>query len=108
MFDNTQDTLFPNEFVNARLLVEEKHGVTLAPTAAIQRNSQATYVFLVKPDQTVSVRPVTVGATEGDEAEIVSGLSPGDVVVISGVDKLQEGTRVHTQISDDHSLKAGP
>ncbi len=56
-FDNAKSTLFPNQFVNARLLVQEKHGVTLVPTAAVQRNSQATYVYVVKTDSTVTVRP---------------------------------------------------
>jgi membrane fusion protein, multidrug efflux system len=93
-FENAKDTLFPNQFVNARLLVQEKHGVTLLPSAAVQRNAQATYVYVVKADSTVTVRPITVGTTEGDDSEIVSGLSPGDVVVTTGVDKLQEGSRV--------------
>jgi membrane fusion protein, multidrug efflux system len=93
-FDNAKGTLFPNQFVNARLLVQEKHGVTLVPTAAVQRNSQATYVYVVKADSTVTVRPITIGTTEGDNSEVVSGLAPGDVVVMTGVDKLQEGTRV--------------
>jgi membrane fusion protein, multidrug efflux system len=93
-FANENDALFPNQFVNARLLVEEKKGVTLLPTAAIQRNSQQTYVWVVKPDSTVTVRPVTVGTTEGDHAEITSGVSPGEVVVMTGVDKLQDGSKV--------------
>jgi multidrug efflux system membrane fusion protein len=93
-FENAKGTLFPNQFVNARLLVQEKRGVTLLPTAAVQRNAQATYVYLVKPDSTVTVRPITIGTTEGDDSEIVSGLAPGDVVVATGVDKLQEGSRV--------------
>ena len=93
-FANENDALFPNQFVNARLLVEEKQGVTLLPTAAIQRNSQTTYVWVVKPDSTVTVRPVTVGTTEGDHAEITSGISPGEIVVMTGVDKLQEGSKV--------------
>jgi len=100
IFDNKDDALFPNQFVNARLLVEEKHGVTLVPTAAIQRNSQKTYVYLVKPDQTVTVRNITLGTTEGDEAEVASGLVPGDVVVTTGVDKLQEGSKVNAQVTD--------
>jgi membrane fusion protein, multidrug efflux system len=94
IFGNENDALFPNQFVNARLLVQEKQGVTLLPTAAIQRNSQQTYVWVVKPDSTVTVRPVTVGTTEGDHAEITSGVSPGEVVVMTGVDKLQEGSKV--------------
>jgi multidrug efflux system membrane fusion protein len=93
-FDNKDDALFPNQFVNARLLVQVKQGVTLLPTATIQRNSQTTYVFLVKPDSTVTVRAVGVGTTEGEESEITSGVAPGDVVVMTGVDKLQEGTKV--------------
>ena len=93
-FDNEQATLFPNQFINVRLLVDAKHGITLAPTAAIQRNAQATYVYVVKPDSTVTVRPITVGTTEGDQTEIASGLKPGDVIVVTGVDKLQEGSKV--------------
>ncbi len=93
-FENRGDELFPNQFVNARLLVEVKQGVTLVHSATIQRNSQTTYVFLVKPDSTVTVRPVTVGTTEGEFTEVVSGLQPGDTVVMTGVDKLQEGTKV--------------
>jgi len=97
-FDNQDNSLFPNQFVNARLLVQEKHGVTLVPNAAIQRNSQATYVYVVKPDATVTVRQIQIGATEGDNSEVTSGLTPGEVVVMTGVDKLQEGTKVNAQI----------
>ena len=98
-FDNAKGTLFPNQFVNARLLVEEKRGVTLVPTAAIQRNSQATYVYVVKADSTVTVRPITIGTAEGDNSEVTSGLMPGEVVVMTGVDKLQEGSKVNVQIT---------
>ena len=93
-FPNPKGALFPNQFVNARLLIEDKRGVTLVPTAAVQRNAQATYAYVVKTDSTVTVRPITVGTIEGDDAEIASGLAPGDVVVLTGVDKLQEGSRV--------------
>lgn len=98
MFDNRDDVLFPNQFVNARLLVEEKRGVTIVPTAGIQRNAQNTFVWLVKPDNTVTVRAVTVGTTDGQRSEASSGLQPGDVVVTNGVDKLQEGLRVNAQL----------
>jgi len=97
-FKNAKGTLFPNQFVNVRLLVQEKHGVTLAPTAAIQRNSQATYMYIVKPDSTVTVRAVTIGTTEGDDSEVTSGLLPGEVVVMTGVDKLQEGSKVSAKV----------
>ncbi len=99
-FDNRDNVLFPNQFVNVRLLVERKHGVTKVPTAAVQRNSTNTYVYLVKSDSTATVRNVVVGTTEGDQTEVSSGLSPGDVVVITGVDKLQEGSKVIVQLAD--------
>jgi len=98
-FENEAGTMFPNQFINVRLLVEAKHGVTLVSTAAVQRNAQATYVFLVKPDNTVTSRPVTVGTAEGDDSEITSGLNDGDVVVLTGIDKLQEGSKVDAQIA---------
>jgi multidrug efflux system membrane fusion protein len=98
VFDNKNNKLFPSQFVNARLLVDSKHGVALVQTAAIQRNSQNTYVWLVKPDSTVSIRPVTVGVAEGDQTEVTSGLEPDDEAVMVGVDKLQEGGRVNAQV----------
>jgi len=107
IFNNKDGTLFPNQFVNARMLVQEKKGVTLLPTAAIQRNSQMSYVYLVKPDQTVTVRPVNAGTTEGANTEVVSGLAPGDVVVTSGVDKLQEGSKVTVHFPGEGGQKAG-
>ena len=73
----------------------------LVPTAAVQRNAQATYVFVVKPDQTVTSRPVVMGITEGDESEITSGLAPAEVVVMTGIDKLQEGSKVDAQIAPE-------
>ena len=97
-FQNAKGRLFPNQFVNARMLVQEKRGVTLVSTAAVQRNSQATYVYVVKTDSTVTVRPIIIGTTEGDDSEVTSGLVPGEVIVMTGVDKLQEGTKVKAQI----------
>ena len=94
VFPNENRTLFPNQFVNARLLLQEKSGVTLLPTAAIQRNTNNTYVFLIQPDNTVTIRNITIGTTEGEQSEITSGLLPGDKVVMTGVDKLQEGSKV--------------
>ena len=94
VFDNHDDSLYPNQFVNARLLVEQKYGVVLVPNAAIQRNAQTSYVWIVKDGQTVSVRNITTGTMEGDFTEITSGLVAGDGVVIDGVDKLQEGSKV--------------
>lgn len=93
-FDNKNGKLFPNQFVNVRLLVQLKQNVTLIPSATIQRNTQMTYVFLVKPDSKVTVRPVAIGTSEGEETEVTSGLAPEDVIVMTGVDKLQEGSQV--------------
>jgi multidrug efflux system membrane fusion protein len=97
-FENKDNSLFPNQFVNARLLVEEKRDVTLLPNAAIQRNNQQTYVWFVKPDSTVTVRQIKLGTTEGDQSEVTTGLEPGDTVVMTGVDRLQEGSKVNAQI----------
>jgi len=104
-FDNRNGNLFPNQFVNARLLVEEKQGVILIPTATVQRNSLATYVYLVKPDSTVTVRNITVGTSEGDDSEITSGLAAGDQVVMTGVDKLQEGSKIRAPKSGERSTR---
>jgi multidrug efflux system membrane fusion protein len=101
VFDNKAGKLFPSQFVNARMLVEEKRGITLLPNAAIQRNTLGTYVWFVKPDRTVTLRTVTIGTTEGDQTQVTSGLEPGDVVVIVGVDKLQDGNRVNVQIAGE-------
>jgi len=106
-FDNRDGALFPNEMVNARLLVEEKRNVVLLNTPAIQRTSNSTYVFLVKPDNTVTVRQITVGTSEGDQSEITSGLEPNDIVVMTGVDKLNEGTHVTAQFENGQSLGGG-
>jgi multidrug efflux system membrane fusion protein len=95
VFDNQNRALYPNQFVNARLLQQEKTGVTLIPSAAIQRNTNDTYVWLVKPDNTVTVRSIKLGTAEGDQTEITSGLQPGDKVVMTGVDKLEEGGKVN-------------
>jgi multidrug efflux system membrane fusion protein len=104
VFANEAGKLYPSQFVNARLLVEQKQHVTLLANSGIQRNSQGTYVWLVNPDQTVAVRPITVGTTEGDESEITAGLGPGDPVVTVGVDRLEEGGRVNAQIPGEKAV----
>ncbi len=98
VFANSNGKLFPSQFVNARLLVQQKQNITLLANSAIQRNSTGAYVWLVNPDQTVSVRPITLGTTEGDQSEITSGLEPGDMVVTVGVDRLEEGGKVNAQV----------
>jgi membrane fusion protein, multidrug efflux system len=102
VFGNADGKLFPSQFVNARLLVQQKPNVTLLPNNAIQRNSQGTYVWLVNPDQTVKVSTIMVGTTEGDQSEITSGVQPGDEVVTVGVDRLEEGGKVAAEIPGEN------
>jgi multidrug efflux system membrane fusion protein len=94
VFKNEDNMLFPNQFVNARLGVSTMRNVIISPAAALQRGPDSTFVYLVKPDSTVELRKVEVGATEGDQSTILSGLSPGELVVTDGVDKLLPGAKV--------------
>jgi len=94
MFDNRDNALFPNQFVNARLLLDTKRNAVLIPAQAVQRGPQTTYVYVVKPDNTVEMRNVGLGPVEGDLASINKGLSPGESVVTEGVDRLQQGMKV--------------
>ena len=94
VFANSDNELFPNQFVNARLLVDTLHNATLVPNAAIQHSPQSAFVYVVKQDQTVEVRNVEVKLTEGNETAVAKGISPGEIVVTDGVDKLQPGTKV--------------
>jgi multidrug efflux system membrane fusion protein len=105
-FANRDEALFPNQFVNARLLVREKKQVTLVPNAAVQRNTSSTFVYLVQPDHKITIRPVTLGTTDAGESEIVKGLANGDVVVTQGVDRLQEGTVVSAQVQQKGEASA--
>jgi membrane fusion protein, multidrug efflux system len=93
-FPNKENELFPNQFVNARLLVDVKRGAVIVPSSAIQRGPQGTFVYVVKTDRTVEMRPVTVTEIQGGEASMGTGLSPGDLVVTDGADKLREGAKV--------------
>jgi membrane fusion protein, multidrug efflux system len=93
-FPNQNGALFPNQFVNASLLVDTMRAAVLIPAAGIQRSPQSTYVWMVQPDSTVQMRNVEVALTEGDTTAIKSGLAAGDRVVVDGVDKLQPGTKV--------------
>ena|SRR5215813_5952658 len=104
MFDNADNALFPNQFVNARLLLETRKGVTVIPAAAVQRGPQGNnYVYVVKPDKTVEVRNLQVALTQGNLSVIASGVAPGEQVVTDGQDKLQGGSRV-----EPHAPTAGP
>jgi multidrug efflux system membrane fusion protein len=105
VFSNEDNALFPNQFVNARLLVDTKKNVTIVPAAAIQRSPQGTFVYAVQDNSTVDLRKVVVGPSEGDEVAIESGITPGEPVVIEGVDRVQRGTKVAARMVDGGSVK---
>ena len=94
VFPNPNNELFPNQFVNARLLVEVRLAAVVTPSAAIQRGQQGAFVYLLKPERTVSVQPVTLGVTQGDDIAITTGLEPGDSVVVAGSEGLRDGSSV--------------
>jgi len=96
MFPNKENELFPNQFVNAQLLLDTKHGTTIVPQAAIQRSPKGAFVYVVKPDKTAAVRPVSPGPSEGDDIS-VEGLAPGESVVVEGADRLRDGSKVEIQ-----------
>ena len=93
-FANKDNSLFPNQFVNVRLLLETRRGRVLVASSAVLRGAQGTYVDVVAKDGTASVRPVTVGVVEGADAEIVSGLEAGETVIVDGADAVQPGSKV--------------
>jgi len=94
VFPNADGRLFPSQFVNAHLRLDVKRGATVVPTAAIQQSAQGAFVYVVKPDHSATVRLVKVGVTEGDSAAIESGVSPTELVVVDGAERLREGSRV--------------
>ncbi len=94
IFENTNNALFPNQFVNIRLLVETLGNQIIVPEEAVQQGSQGQFVYVVGDDAKVKVQPVQVGVTEGNFTQVTSGLTDGDTVVTDGTDKLQNGSRV--------------
>ncbi|MGD0020915.1 MAG: MdtA/MuxA family multidrug efflux RND transporter periplasmic adaptor subunit [Smithellaceae bacterium] len=94
IFDNKDNKLFPNQFVNVRLKVDTLRNATVMPTAAVQRGSIGTFAYVVKDDKTVTVRMLKLGPAEGDNVVVMEGLAPGELVVTVGGDKLREGTKV--------------
>jgi len=97
-FPNANYELFPNQFVNARLLIDVRRNAVVVPTTAIQRGAQGTFVYLVKSDGTVTVRSVTPDVAQGDDTAIAAGLNQGELVVVDGAERLREGSRVEVQV----------
>ena len=108
-FPNEDRLLYPNQFVNVRLLLDTHKDVTTMSTAGIQRGAPGTFVYLVNSaDSTVSVRPVKLGITDGDRVEVLSGLSPGDRIVIDGADKLRDGAKIVIRSEDSQTNGPAP
>jgi multidrug efflux system membrane fusion protein len=96
-FDNADGQLWPNQFVNVRLLLETRKNSIVVPAAAVQRGPQGTFVYVVKPDNTVDTRPVTVAISQNNVTALSSGLAPNEIVVTDGQDKLHAGSVVETR-----------
>lgn len=107
-FPNQDRLLYPNQFVNIRLLLDTHKDVTTMSTAGIQRGSPGTFVYLVNADSTVSVRPVKLGVTDGDRVEVLSGIAPGDRIVIDGADKLRDGAKIIIRSENNPAPNAAP
>ena len=105
-FANDDSRLFPNQFVNVRMLLDTLQDVTTVSTAAIQRGTQGIFVYVVGGDYTVSLRPVKLGATEGNRTAVESGLKAGELVVVDGTDRLREGAKV--ELSNREAGKPAP
>jgi multidrug efflux system membrane fusion protein len=105
-FDNADNTLFPNQFVNVTLLTDTLAGATVVPSSAIQRGAPGTFVYVVKPDHTVAVQPVKLGPTAGDQVAITSGLEVGAQIVVDGADKLRDGAKVLLPGEDGGTARA--
>src|ERR1700677_4517151 len=93
-FDNADEKLFPSQFVNVVMLLDTQTNVVRVPSRAVQRGAPGSYVYLVDAQNTVAVHPITLGAQDGDFFAVVAGLSPGDVVVTDGADRLRDGAKV--------------
>ena len=97
IFANEDEVLFPNEFVNVRMLLDVDRGVIVIPTSAIEQGQKGTYVYVVSSDETVKARPVTLGTTQGERVAVTTGLAAGERVVVDGADRLKDGGRVTEQ-----------
>jgi membrane fusion protein, multidrug efflux system len=93
-FPNEDETLFPNQFVNIKLVVDTLRGASIAPSAAIQIGAPGPYVYVANPDSTVAVRPIKLGPSSGEQVAVLEGLAPGDKVVVDGVDRLRDGAKI--------------
>jgi multidrug efflux system membrane fusion protein len=108
VFDNADEALFPNQFVNAELLLEQRQGVLLAPAAAVQRGPKGARVYVVDASGVAGSRPVTVGLAVGQDVVIESGLAAGELVVVEGADRLRDGAKVEARNQGAGAVAAKP
>ncbi|MBV4458675.1 MdtA/MuxA family multidrug efflux RND transporter periplasmic adaptor subunit [Pseudomonas sp. COR58] len=106
-YDNRDQSLFPNQFVNVHLLADTLKGVLLAPSAAIQFGTNGTFVYAMDGDKKVTLRQLKIGASDGDNTVVTEGLAPGDRVVLEGTDRLKEGSEVEV-VNDSQDVPATP
>jgi multidrug efflux system membrane fusion protein len=107
-FANATAALFPQQFVNIRMQLDTLKDAVLIPSAAVQRGAQGLFVYVVKDDSTVTLRPVKLGATQGATVAVAEGVAAGDTVVIDGIDRLREGARVERIVRDGARVDDGP
>ncbi len=107
-FANADNALFPSQFANVRMLVDVKPDAVLIPGAAVQRGTPGTYVYVVKPDSTVSVRKVKLGPVQGESVAVESGLAAGESVVVDGADKLREGAKIEATTTEARAAATAP
>ena len=103
VFDNQDNALWPNQFVNVHLLLQTQRNATVLPAAAVLRGPNGDYVYVAKSDKTVEVRPVNVTVTQGNVAAVASGVTPNELVVTDGQDKLQPGSQVETHMQSGNT-----
>jgi len=107
VFANKSNELFPNQFVNIRLLVDVKKDAVIVPSAAIQKSPQSSFAFVLNKDKTVAMRTVKTGISQGGEMSIIEGLAPGEQVVVDGAERLREGSKVEVKERDQAGKDGG-
>jgi multidrug efflux system membrane fusion protein len=107
VFANRESELFPNQFVNARLLVDVKKDAIIVPSAAIQRSPQGAFVFVLNQDKTVAMRQIKTGVAQGGDTAVVEGLAVGEQVVVDGAERLREGSKVEVKERDQAGKGGG-
>ena len=106
VFTNEDNALFPNQFINAKLLITTEQGVLLVPNLVIQRNTQGAFVYLVKSNQTVAMQMIKTGVTDGN-VTVVEGLQPGDVIAADNFNRLQDGAKITTRLPASSEERKG-